>query len=353
MSNPKDNKRQGSYIRKVKTSTHVVIDPDKEKLLTLSSGPKGFKKSLGSVIIVLTPGGQQQLTVHRPIGITPYDDHDWAISYSRDIPVLLSRVKHPGKAGFDKLETSYRIKAFQATNPMWVLDKDNIFQFKGCKRNDVVNSARDVSRKEWRRVHPVYQRRKGEKAPPKAPIEPKDEYLKFIKDEQIRDAERQYYLFREKYSLPEDVLAKWKEDNPFETKSGVTANVSQTVFPVLKGMNQAVMVDSIINAMLSQKAPEIREVRIERPPSPKEEVKEASDLSGYVEISQMRYLSEQLLGAVEQGQKQHDLKKSGKSHERWGATLSRFHQLAEALNEYLDVAESGAVEPTEQTSVNA
>jgi len=47
------------------------------------------------VVVIATPDGVQQMTIHRPIGVTALSADDWVVTETSDVPNLLARAEHP------------------------------------------------------------------------------------------------------------------------------------------------------------------------------------------------------------------------------------------------------------------
>jgi hypothetical protein len=61
-----------------------------------------------AVVCVIGPYGAFQYTISHPIGLTDFDETDWVINKTEDIPSTLARSEDPDKAKIDKARAKYR-----------------------------------------------------------------------------------------------------------------------------------------------------------------------------------------------------------------------------------------------------
>jgi hypothetical protein len=137
---PKTSNAGPAFVRKEKVVPKWNIG---DKIPVETTRSQSIPKEC--VGIVIATGGQvRQLTVHRPIGVTPLSNDDWVITPTGDIKQLLSRQVDPNREKIERARTQV-VDEFLIQKGILERDTDSgILYFSGYRekcRKDILKDA--------------------------------------------------------------------------------------------------------------------------------------------------------------------------------------------------------------------
>jgi hypothetical protein len=178
------------------------------------------------VVAVVTASGQEQFTVHRPIGVTDLAADEWVVTRTVDVPSLLARAERPDKKTVDE-ERTRALYAAAAGDVQNVTLLDGVLLLGGQPRPGLTRAARQAA-----------VRAAGEGRVPAA-----DAYISHLPEE-LREVERS---LREFLSSERNITraAEAHPYAPYCTRSGPTAAQDQVAKAAWKGRSLAQVRDAL------------------------------------------------------------------------------------------------------------